>query len=230
MGFFDTIEKLTAIPVTLPEQEATKPPAITTSRQRPPADPGNEDLWRPTEQDYAERKRLMNQKPERLSFLQPCPICNGRVFIHIIGGGFTCRVCQPGFLGKPVEATGPDRPAPDQELKMANDSSTTGGQPTPTDYLTEKERNHFKAAWPWIKENKQQLLAAGWTRAALLQRSKFRWPYGPWGLAWLPVWSKEGVSVTIGKAGKIIFTYQSCGRTITQAAHLPNIQKRSIFR
>jgi len=231
MGFFDTIEQLT-VPANVSEQEATAPPASrisgnlnTSIHLEQPGDAGNDDLWRPSEQDLAERKRLMNQKPERLSFLQPCPICNGRAFVHIFNGGFVCRTCQPGFFGKPVEATGPDRPAPDHELIMANDSVPTGGQSARIDHITERERNYFKAAWPWIKENKQRLLAAGWTRATLLQRSKFKWPYGPWGLAWLPVWNKEGVSVTIGRKGAIIFTYQSCGRTITQETQLPNMQK-----
>ncbi len=72
-------------------------------------------------------------------------------------------------------ASGAER-QPDQELKMVNDGDMTGGQVAATDNITERERNHSKAAWPWIKENKQRLIAAGWTRAALLQHSKFRWP------------------------------------------------------
>jgi hypothetical protein len=57
--------------------------------------------------------------------------------------------------------------------------------------------------------------------AALVRRSKFRWPYGPWGFAWLPVWSKPGVVVTINRQGGIQFEYQSNGRTIRQTAKIP---------
>ncbi len=57
--------------------------------------------------------------------------------------------------------------------------------------------------------------------AALVRRSRYRWPYGPWGLAWLPVWSQPGVVVTLGRNGEIVFTYQANGRTINQAAKMP---------
>jgi hypothetical protein len=84
--------------------------------------------------------------------------------------------------------------------------------------LTEEHQAYFMAAWPWIKENRTQLVRAGWTMAELLRRAKYRWPLGPWGLAWLPIWSKPGLVVELGTKGEIVFTYHSGGRTIRQTA------------
>jgi hypothetical protein len=83
---------------------------------------------------------------------------------------------------------------------------------------TEEQSVYFAAAWPWIKEHKAALLAAGWTMAELVRRVKYRWPVGPWGLAWLPVWSKPGVVVTLGGKGGIVFTWRDGERTIKQTA------------
>lgn len=205
---------------TTPKQEQRPP-----TPHRGPTEESGRDLWQPTPAAFAKRDRILSRKPERLSFLGPCPICEGRAFIHIVGGGFVCRTCQPGFFGQPVEAAGPDRRRPEQhdhELLLAN-STETAAPPAPSEsaQTTGQQRQHFADAWPWIKENKGQLLAAGWTMAALVRRSRYRWPYGPWGLAWLPVWSQPGVVVTLGRNGEIVFTYQANGRTINQAAKMP---------
>jgi len=87
--------------------------------------------------------------------------------------------------------------------------------------VTTEQRAHFAAAWPWIKENKGKLSAAGWTMAALTRRSSYRWPCGPWGVAWLSPWSKPGLAVSIGQRGEIVFTFPSGGRMISQAAYPP---------
>lgn len=239
MGLFDDIEALTASRDSENQAEPTRQAASGITPGDPAAAPtpggsttGQTDTRRPPPQprpaplEIAERNRIMNRKPEQLSFLQPCPLCKGRAFIHIDGGGFVCRTCQPGFFGHPVEATGPDRPSPSPytELHMANDSEPIGNLSLLTDHITEQQRAHFAAAWPWIKENMNRLCSAGWTRAALMRRAKFRWPYGPWGAAWLPVWNKPGVTVTIGQRGEIVFSFTSNGRIITQAAHKPTIK------
>lgn len=240
MSFWDTIEQLTEPPPvenhpqqtpsqpaghsggtgTTPKQEQRAP-----TLQRGQGEESGRDLWRPTPAALAKRDRIMNRKPERLSFLSPCPTCEGRAFIHIAGGGFVCRTCQPGFFGHPVEAAGPDRRRPAQhnpELFPANSEETTKTPAAPECMqTTRQQQQHFANAWPWIKENKGRLIAAGWTMAALVRRAKSRWPYGQWGLAWLPIWSKPGVVVTLSRNGEIIFTYQANGRTIEQAAKMP---------
>jgi hypothetical protein len=236
MGLFDTIERLSAADGQLvnPRPRAQllpQPPAgADTALKKPAADhvgkaeqaatESGPDIWSPSPAELAERQRILNRKPEPLSFLAPCPVCHGRAFLNIDGGGFVCRTCTPGLFGYPAEAAGPDRPGlpADVDLLPAGDSHETGATPQPTgSNPTEEQRSHFSAAWPWIKENKAELLAAGWTLASLVRRSKFRWPYGLWGVAWLPVWSKPGVVVALGPKGEITFTFSSGGRTITQS-------------
>lgn len=235
MGLFDTIERLNTAGEQLvspkPQvQHLPIPPVTATTTLKapaqnhyhPPAEDDGPDTWRPSPAETAERRRILNRKPERLSFLSPCPVCHGRTFLHIDGGGFACRTCQPGLFGHPVEAAGPDRPTPatNVDLLLAGDHHDTHPTvPASNDEPTEQQRAHFAAAWPWIKENRAALLAVGWTMAALVRRARYRWPYGPWGVAWLPPWSKPGLVVTVGRHGEIVFTYPSGSRKITQAAH-----------
>jgi hypothetical protein len=132
--------------------------------------------------------------------------------------------CQPGQQGQPVEASGPNRQAPTitpEDLQPANDVETPHQACTADTKPTEEQRAYFRSAWPWIAKNKQALITAGWTPATLFRRARYRWPYGPWGVAWLPVWGWPGLVVTIVPRGGIAFTYPSHGRTITQTAHPP---------
>ncbi len=242
MGLFDTIERLNTAdeqPVTpkpqaqhLPIQPVTAttaPKAAAQDHHQTAAEDSGPDTWRPSPAEIAERRRILNRPPERLSFLAPCPVCQGRAFLHIEGGGFVCRTCTPGLFGYPVEATGPDRQAPamDADLSPAGEGDDAATDPLPAvNHQADELRAIFVAAWPWIKENKAALLAAGWTISSLARRSKFRWPCGPWGLAWLPVWTKPGLTVTIGHRGEVVFTFPSSGRTITQSAHPPQGTKK----
>ena len=238
MGFFDEIDALPAprkgeapqktahqaasgaSPGTAPGDTAATPaPGGTTTGQpaatrQPSPGPGKPPRPRPAP-----------RKPERLAFLQPCPLCEGRQFIHGAGGGFYCVTCQPGQQGQPVEAAGPDRQAPTitpEDLEPAGDVDTPHQAGTADTGPTEAQRAHFRAAWAWITKNREPLLAAGWTPATLFRRARYHWPYGTWGVAWLPVWDRPGLAVTIGPRGAIVFTYPSHGRTITQTAHPPN--------
>jgi len=249
MGLFDTIERLNTADErpTSPKPQARQlsiPPGTATTAPKMRAQGHHQDVannegpdtWRPSPTETEERRRILNRKPERLSFLSPCPVCHGRAFLHIDGGGFVCRTCQPGLFGHPVEATGPDRPTPGTDVDLfpaGADFDTAATMPAPNDEPTEQQRAHLAAAWPWIKENKTALLAAGWTMAALVRRARYRWPYGPWGVAWLPVWSIPGVAVSVGRRGEITFVFSSGGRTITQAAHRPprsRAQERGVTR
>lgn len=183
--------------------------------------PDDKNAPAPTNDGPKEKRNRHQQqpKPERLTFLQPCPICSGRSFVAGTGGGFFCTTCQPGIEGQPVEAAGRGTrlTTADRELLLVNDNFS-GSQPADPQpgQVTDRQRQHLMAAWPWIKENKAQLLGAGWTMAALVARSKYRWPCGSWGLAWLPVWTRDQLQVTINDRGIIIFTFQYCGKTVTQ--------------
>ncbi|NLZ18310.1 MAG: hypothetical protein GX087_11370 [Desulfobulbaceae bacterium] len=210
MGFFDTIERL----------NREEPPAVApaTPEEKPPQKTATECTRKP--------RGHKTRKPELLSFLRPCPICKGRDFLHLEAGGFVCQACTPGLVGHPVEATGPERPAPKQddnhELPEGCSRYIYDPGPANTGKPTEQQLAHFAVAWPWIKKNKPALLAAGWTMAALVRRSKYRWPCGNWGVAWLPAWCKSGLIVAVVRNGEIQFSYPSCGKTISQNAYPPH--------
>jgi len=215
MGFFDTIERLKNA-----EAEQLQPEEIS--------DQVNQGTGTKRQAGTFQTEKKAGRRPERFSFLRPCPLCGGINFIFGNEGGFFCQVCQPGTIGTPVEAGGADRQLPDQEAVLQvgsgeNEQNTFRGSRlsgTGKDTTTKQERGHFAAAWPWINGNILELLAAGWTRAALLQRSKYRYPTG-WGIAWFPIWQQNALVVTIGKNGEIIFIFQVCGKTITQTARPP---------
>lgn len=94
-------------------------------------------------------------------------------------------------------------------------------QPGRANKLDEKNAEYFRAAWPWLQANLPGLLSAGWHRRALFQRGKNRYPAGQWGVAWLPVWRKKGLSLTLNRhTGAIAFHFSGTdGRPITQTAH-----------
>lgn len=161
-------------------------------------------------------------KAEKLSFLRPCSLCSGRNFVLGSQNGFFCAACHPGISGQLVEATGPDREKTDLKL----DCQTIGGIDAThgrrgTLQITTQARENFMAAWPWIKERMPELLAGGWSRAALLRRGRFRHPSGNWGVAWLSVWKQPSLLVTIGHNGSIIFHFLSNGRNIRQTSKPP---------
>lgn len=209
MGFFDTIEKLQTIkpdlrlqgPISDPSsQEASPVPLPTLSRQR----------------------KKPAGKSEKLSFLRPCPLCEGRDFVLGSNGGFFCTVCLPETSGQPVEATGPDREKTDLNMSFQA-AGMIDAMPRRSDkhQITAQERENFNKAWPWIKERMPELLAGGWSRAALLRRGKFRHPSGNWGVAWLSVWKQPFLHVTIDNQGSIIFHFLSNERTIRQTSRPP---------
>jgi hypothetical protein len=219
MSFFDTIEKLQA---TGPERRP----------QETFIDPGSQEIFT-VQQPAPEAKKKAAGRPEELSFLPPCQACGGRVFVFTDSGGLACSACQPEAKGQPVKSTGPDRPKPDTGLQMdaefntpsapLGDSSSPVHQGHPGSARAEE---NFTAAWPWIKEHLPELLAGGWTRAALVGRGKLRHPVGAWGVAWLSVWREQLLTVVINSQGTIVFTYPIRGRMITKTAHKPNNPKK----
>ncbi len=76
-------------------------------------DPG-EGAADPGPPRHDQQTRPPKQKPERLKFLKPCPICEGRQFTHATTGGFFCNTCQPGIVGRPIFAAGNSRQQPEK--------------------------------------------------------------------------------------------------------------------
>ncbi len=77
----------------------------------------------------------------------------------------------------------------------------------------------FKAAFPWVQDHLQKLLAAGWTRPELFRRDRCAWPLRKWGLCWLPIWKKTNVKIKIEDSGQLIFSFTGVdGRRIEQTA------------
>ncbi|MBM9615976.1 hypothetical protein JWJ90_17035 [Desulfobulbus rhabdoformis] len=232
MGFLDDIdEKNEATAATVDDENRWSTPFFkqqprVVAPDAPDHHQGNNntfEIWRADPEALAERRKLLQKKPERLSFLQPCPVCRGREFMHLEGSGFQCRTCQPWNVGYPVLATGPDRQASTvktERLPVDSDTDEPANTPPRGNQPTEKQQTNFTAAWPWISSHKEELRAAGWTMASLIKRSKYRWPIG-FGVAWLSVWSRKNLRASIGRHGEIIFTFQSTGRTIKQTAWPP---------
>lgn len=79
----------------------------------------------------------------------------------------------------------------------------------------------FNKSWPWLKENLSSLIAAGWTRRALFQKSASRYPAGNWGVAWFDVWRKNDLAARITDAGTIEFSFSSGTRQVQQTATRP---------
>lgn len=114
----------------------------------------------------------------------------------------------------------------DQGISNLNEADTKPGTPIAEGHSPRSAKSrrkgenpeNFKAAWPWLKANCELLLATGWTKAELFQRGRFRCPLGKWGVAWLDVWRKEDLSVSIVTRGQIVFKYANNNRMIQQSA------------
>ena len=156
-------------------------------------------------------------KAEKLKFLKPCPLCQGREFTHGKNGGFFCNVCQPDVIGLPVIALG-RRVVPQSPVKKKQ-------QRVKRVRLSREEQAQicFQVGFPWIMENLKKLLEAGWSRPSLFRRGKQNWPYGKYGAAWSSGWIKKDVLVSIDeRSGAIYFTFTSTeGRKITLAEYPP---------
>lgn len=166
---------------------------------------------------YSTADKQSKIKPEKFSFLRPCPICQGRYFTYGKKGGFFCTTCQPGITGNPAYATGQDRPKVHTTESL--ETQTPVQKVSAQIRETKNETECFKIGFPWIIEHLEELLATGWTRPELFRRSRHRWCMGNWGLTWLSGWIRPGVIITIEKRGRVTFTFTSGDRTIIQAAY-----------
>ncbi len=53
----------------------------------------------------------------------------------------------------------------------------------------------YRQGRAWCLDHLGTLLASGWTRAGLFRAGRYRYPYGPWGAAWL--WPVDVVDVSM---------------------------------
>jgi hypothetical protein len=264
--------------------EPLPPPVITDEKATAPVRKGEPSSPDPAaglgRSQKAETARRRAVRPEKLKFLKPCSICQGREFTHREHGGFFCNNCQPGIEGHPVIAMGHREPPETVTgLPCASCGSTTwtkekdgyqypdgtitdgwhcGGKHCGVKLLsgnkdadrdrdmielagppwedrryyqaagasTAAEKEYFLIGYAWIRDHLPELLAAGWTRAALFRRARYRWPLGPWGAAWSVAWKKQDLKVRIGGRGELIFTFSSDSRMITQRILPPNNKKK----
>lgn len=78
----------------------------------------------------------------------------------------------------------------------------------------------YKVARPWLLANLDELKAKGWTRRSLFKAERFAYPFGDWGVAWLKVWLRPGVKVSIEDDGGIAWTWlEAKDRRVTQRAY-----------
>ncbi len=156
----------------------------------------------------------------------PCPGCGSREYNRVKDGYlFPDGSCSDGWHcgGKTCGV----------KLLIGNKKEDRKTKEKPLSAGDEQKRKpsanaelYFRAAFPWLMRHLPALLAAGWTRPELFRRGKYAWPVGEWGLAWLPVWLKNGLKIKISATGQLIFTFQSCGRTIAQSASQARVCKK----
>ena len=186
----------------------------------------NEPVDEEVEKQKQTRLQIVNTaKAEKLSFLKPCSLCNGRIFISKQKGGFFCIKCQPNQKGIRVFAAG-NRKKSEKE----GDTHQNQVEKKPSAIqrkATVENRNHCQTAFTWIMDNLTELQEVGWKHPALFRRGKQRFPIGAWGVAWFPIWTKTNLQINICKrSGAIRFSFIGTdGRAISQAAYPPADKK-----
>lgn len=162
------------------------------------------------------------QKPVELAFLQPCPVCNGVDFAMNEARKLVCTTCFPSGSGLKV------RPAPQKRPVESQKEGEFDLIEQDTEDATAAQREQcFQSAVPWIEKHLPELLKTGWTREELFGKCSQAWPYGGWGVAWLPVWLKKHLTVSTNQhTGAICFHFSGTdGRPVTQTAHPRKPQK-----
>jgi len=145
-----------------------------------------------------------NQKAAPVEpLLKLCCICGGVDFIHGHKGGFFCCECQPdAHPGERVKAGG-------RIATRAGNDSNDGNTPKG---LAKKDTIPANAV-EWLRKHRAELKAAGWKPAEIYRRNRSR------GIAWLFLWGKRDVQVTMQHDGSIAFSFtDTLGRVIRQVA------------
>lgn len=113
-------------------------------------------------------------------------------------------------LHQPRQDLGSVRVEQHSDQVAGKDAATTA-------FLVKKKIKPSPLALEWLRVHKNVLLLAGWTAPELYRRDKSR------GLAWVSLWDKESLEVSIKEDGVIVFQFQSATkRTITQTARPTN--------
>jgi hypothetical protein len=99
------------------------------------------------------------------------------------------------------------------EKATQHSDQVAGKDAATTAFLVKKKIKPSPLALEWLREHKNVLRLAGWTAPELYRLDKSR------GLAWVSLWDKESLEVSIKEDGVIVFQFQSAtNQTITQTA------------
>lgn len=98
--------------------------------------------------------------------------------------------------------------------QVRNENATQRNGPIATNAtLAKKKGKPSPIALEWLKDHKEVLRLAGWTASELYRRDKSK------GLAWVAIWDKEDLGITVKDGGVIAFQFQGAtNQTITQTA------------
>lgn len=139
------------------------------------------------------------------------------------GWPYSCEACDEPTGWKsgdtpccPSCGAGPDNPA--------LITSTQWGGKTPPHHITSLSHcppdalASFRIGYSWLNDRLDELLVAGWTRAELFRRGRYRWPIGDWGAAWLSSWSDPEKDASLGTRGEIVFSFKNATGQVQQTA------------
>ena len=104
-----------------------------------------------------------------------------------------------------------------QECENANEASSPPDRKSRNRRITRIMLKAWKASRPWLLASLPELKAKGWTRTKLFRAGRYKYPCGPWGLAFSRNWLREDASFSITVEGYITCTWQeTTGRVVTQ--------------
>jgi len=91
--------------------------------------------------------------------------------------------------------------------------------------ITKLMLSAWKTSRPWLLDRLPELQTYGWTRTKLFRAGRYKYPCGPWGVAFSRNWLRPDVQVCIvPEDGAIRWTWtEPSGRTVSQAAR-PRVQ------
>jgi hypothetical protein len=167
------------------------------------------------------------------TWLYPCCICGGIEFIGAIYTdikpveSFWCVTCQEvpnGWIKRrrvnsQKRSRRPDRK--EEFISLCEEDFDPSSANTPRTSSAEALKC-FRIGYTWLNDHLDELLVAGWTRAELFRRGRYRWPIGDWGVAWLSSWSDPGKDASIGARGEIVFSFKTATGQAQQTAW-PNV-------
>lgn len=190
-----------------------------------------ESFWCVTCQDVPDgwiKRRRVNSQKKALWIVKTPSVVDQQSGRHWSPGRpYSYEACgeptgwQTGDTSRcPACEAGPDDP------HLINTTQCGGGIPPyhKTTFLpcSAEALASFRIGYTWINNHLNELLSAGWTRAELFRRGRYRLPIGNWGAAWLSSWSDPEKEASIGTKGEIVFSFLTATGQARQTSW-PNI-------